>query len=358
MGVARDCLDELQHLSADRSGRRRDDILRRVTDLFLITAERQSDADRAVFADVMGRLAPDAEREAQIELAYRLADAPHAPATLVRWLANCDIAVARPLLERSQALDQTDLIDIARGGSLAHGDAISRRASLSAAVTDRLLEHADDVMLTQLAANPDAALSQAGYAILAERASANPELRHALVEREGTPPAIRSRLRRPGSAGAVAGRHDQADPEALLAWEAEFQGDARAADVFAAGETQRDAPSRVHEASLAEAAREGDLERAIAALSALTGLARPMIETCLLAAETPALVVLCKAHELASPTFSALLQLRLAQGAISTKGIASAMRRYETMDAHMAQRIMRFLKVRLASADTTAAKAG
>lgn len=338
----RDRLLELQHLTGAPGGAARDEILKRVADLFLLTCDRQTASDREVFGDVMQRLADQVAPQARCELAHRLATVARPPETLIRRLARDNIDVARPLLERSPALDEQELIDIVRTGSLAHSDAICRRPRLTAALVEALLDRADDVMLTEIAANPEAELPAGAFALMAERAADNAELRHALLERSDLPGDIRARLR------------PQSNPE--VAPELAAERDLRAWHEDAAVETapppmadsDTDTARPPGEAQLAELARAGKLEAAIAALSALTGLTQPMIRTCLLSAEVPALVVLCKAHEFASTTFSALLELRLSVGAITTKGVASAMRRYETMDAGMARRIMRFLKVRLA----------
>jgi len=368
LSAARDCLVELEQL-AGASGTGRSEMLRRVTDLYVLTSSRQTDADREVFGQVMARLAGALEAEARMELAFRLSQTPKPPADLVRRLARDDIEIARPLLERSHALTDRDLIDIARSGSLAHSDAISRRAQLSIPITDLLMQHADDVMLAQMASNPRAELSHASLEHMAERAAHNPELKHVLLDRPNLSPEIASRLRsvlkvatgdihdaevraeRPDAPAAEVLGNELVQWNAAFAESGEIQGDDGDGD-----DDRRPAQrSGSAEAKLAALAQAGKVKETVEALSVMTGLSRAQVETCLLSAETPALVVLCRAHELASTTFSALLQLRLSTGAITTKGVASAMRRYETMDAGMAQRIMRFLKVRLTTPDSGAA---
>lgn len=373
LGAMRDCLVEIEHLSATGRGDRRPDILRRVTDLFLITADQQKPADTEVFSDVLQRLAHGVDADARLELARRLADSPKAPKLLIRDLAYDAIEIARPILERSPRLSDTDLIELACSGDLARSDAISRRARLNAAVTEILAEHGDDIALMQMVANAEAAFKPATFELLTERAKSNSELRQMLLLRHDLPAAFAARLREQEAppqqeteeahghafserslehterARPLNGR-DTTPPVSTAQTGIDHDDDnGDEGDYSRPQDEPEPKPTRRQdEAQLAELARAGRLEETIACLSHLTGFAPPLVRNCLLSAEAPALVILCKAHFLSSPTFSALLQLRQTAGAISPKGIASAMRRYETMDPYMAQRIMRFLRVRLA----------
>src|SRR3954468_16558121 len=96
-------LDELESALAAGSGARRDDILSRITDLFLGNASNYSPDQISLFDDVITRLATTIEAKARGRLATRLADGPNAPASVVRMLAfDDDIEVARPVLTRSE----------------------------------------------------------------------------------------------------------------------------------------------------------------------------------------------------------------------------------------------------------------
>ncbi len=353
VGATRDRLDEIEHLSSSAAqGNQRDAILRCVTDLFLITADRQRPPDTQVFGTVMSRLVSDAPVPARAELAERLADAPKAPVDLVRQLAADIIDIARPLLERSPVLTDVDLARLSATCGLAHSDAISRRAQLSRAVTEILARHGDDLVLVQIVSNPNALITRDTYQHMASRAEVNAELRAALLERVDVPDAIVTRLREmaqrqrskaPGEASSQGG----GSMNGVAAFQAEAPASGSATEGGSAG-TARTVRSH-EEAKVAALARESRFDETVIELSKLTGLEPQLVRNCLFTAEVPALVVLCKAHGFGSPTFSALLQLRQAAGGISTKGIASAMRRFETMDPSMAGRIMRFLQVRLAN---------
>jgi len=85
-------------------------------------------------------------------------------------------------------------------------------------------------------------------------------------------------------------------------------------------------------------------------LALLTQIDVNMAYHSLYEAEVPALAVLCKAFHFRRETFGALLQERVRNSNLSTEHVVSAMQRYEALTDETAQRILRFLKVRLSAA--------
>src|SRR5262249_28847748 len=107
----------LQHGSRDK----RNETLRRITNLFLDRADSFSDEHVAVFDDVLERLIQEIESKARSELSSKLAPVSNAPVKVVRRLAqDDDISVAAPVLQQSKRLAETDLVDIAKTKSQAH----------------------------------------------------------------------------------------------------------------------------------------------------------------------------------------------------------------------------------------------
>jgi len=89
-------------------------MLRRVTDLFINGADAFGDEHVALFNDVIGRLIDKADRQALAELSNRLALIGNAPANVVDRLARHeDIAVAGPLLQKSNVVSNQTLIEVA-----------------------------------------------------------------------------------------------------------------------------------------------------------------------------------------------------------------------------------------------------
>ncbi|MBC9883485.1 DUF2336 domain-containing protein, partial [Bradyrhizobium sp. INPA01-394B] len=170
-------LEELQTALAHGTVARRVETLRRVTDLFVGNAVDYSDDHIRVFDDVFQCLIGQIETSARALLAERLAPIGAAPPQIIRTLALDDvIEVAGPVLSKSERLDETTLIEIARSKSQAHLKAISLRRVLSEALTDVLVTRGNDDVVQSTAANPGARLSEDTLADLVTRAERDDDL--------------------------------------------------------------------------------------------------------------------------------------------------------------------------------------
>jgi uncharacterized protein (DUF2336 family) len=145
-------------------------------------------ADVATFGDVIARLADEIEQVARAELSDRLARSDKAPLNLVYKFALDDaIQVAEPMLSQSDRLDNDMLVDIARTKSQAHLLAISRRKSLDAVVTDVLVTRGDQSVVSSVASNAGAKLSDFGFLHLVKRAEGDSILAEHLGLRKDIP---------------------------------------------------------------------------------------------------------------------------------------------------------------------------
>jgi uncharacterized protein (DUF2336 family) len=176
-GTRQSLIDELEAAFAHRDIDARVDVLRRVTDLFVVGPERFGSEQLALFDDVMCRLIDEIGRSARAAFGERLAMIPNAPPRVSRSLALDDsIDVAGPLLQCSEQLDDETLIAGARTKSQQHLLAISRRRQLSEGVTDVLVECGDRQVVVSAAANSGAKFSELGYSTLVLRSEADVEL--------------------------------------------------------------------------------------------------------------------------------------------------------------------------------------
>src|SRR6185437_2106133 len=175
-------LYDLIALAQEPSSEKRRVLLRELTDLFFANPEHRA-GEMALFDDVLTQLAGEMEAAVRAELADRIA-----PAELVHSLAaDQAIEVARPILEGSHALSDDDLVALARGRGQEHLKAISRRETLSAAVSEAIVERADDETLGVLISNDGATLSRQAHETVVDRAAANPALHDAVVNRSSLP---------------------------------------------------------------------------------------------------------------------------------------------------------------------------
>ncbi len=165
-------IDELERAVAGGSNAQRDEMLSRVTDLFITAASRYSVEQIDLFDEVIARLVTTIEAKARAKLSIRLAEVPTAPAGVVRMLAfDDDIEVARAVLRKSERLSESDLVANASSKSQQHLVAISERASLSEAITDVLVSRGDRDVVHSVVRNTGARFSDAGFRLLMKRSA-------------------------------------------------------------------------------------------------------------------------------------------------------------------------------------------
>jgi uncharacterized protein (DUF2336 family) len=134
-------------------------LIQRLSDVVCWPATRVPAHERELAADVLVGLLRTASLELRERCATRLALIIDAPKMLLRYLARDDISVARPLLENSPALDESDLIATIRGGVRAHWLAIAARRHVPALVCEALIGTGEMTVIQALLRNTGAKLS-------------------------------------------------------------------------------------------------------------------------------------------------------------------------------------------------------
>jgi uncharacterized protein (DUF2336 family) len=177
MSVPLSLLDELERALAIGNNEQRNEMLSRITDLFVGNAHRFTEEQVDLFDEVIGRLTMAIEAKARAKLSNRLADIHNAPPVVVRMLAfDDDIEVARAVLVNSERLNESDLVANAKSKSQQHLAAIAERKSLSEAVTDVLVTRGDQEVARSVAKNAGARFSDAGFRMLVKRSVADDTL--------------------------------------------------------------------------------------------------------------------------------------------------------------------------------------
>jgi uncharacterized protein (DUF2336 family) len=335
---------------------RRADHLRKVTDLFLRDAPALTDEQVDLFDVVIARLAAAIEARARAELAERLADAPNAPRGVIRSLAHDEIAVARPVLERSNRLSDEDLVAVAIAKGREHMLAISSRRSLSEPVTDVLVRRGDRRVVHAVAANPGARLSEGSVGALLDRARMDEPLQELLQDRGDLPEehlrqlvAIAqetARRRLAADAPADVDLDEAVEIGASSVRAAVLQNGRDLGAAYAA--VARIAATRpITEADVATYARDGRADEAICAISFAAELGLPTAERLFKAGDSELLVVVARAQGWTFATLEPLLKLR--EGAAAPHALKRARDAFEQLRPQTAQRVVQFLKAREAS---------
>ena len=361
MSSAQVCLQDLEALSVERDAGKRRELLRKVTDLFFITQEQQSESDRDVFGGVLERISFELEVEARAELSQRLSTTGFAPHNIIRRLAEDDIDVAKPVLERSSILTDADLVDIAYSKSQDHLMAMTRREALSAAVTDVIVQRGNDDVLTSVSGNLGAAFSAKGFDMLAVKATDVAKLRENLIQRDDVPNEVVEMIKARVAAKLKKEFSDQHSDISAMEVDHVVELQSGNMDFSSLKEDERYGTPKIDIADLhkkglltqdkiRDFAEKGLRAELVHSLAIKAGIDTDMAYHTLYEAEVPALAVLCRAYHFKRETFGQLLQERVRASGLATDQVVSAMKRYDSLNDETAQRIFRFLKVRLSVA--------
>ena len=360
-------LYELIELAKEPSSERRRELLREVTDLFLAQSpERLDPTQMALFDDIMCRVASEMEEAVRAELSTRLAPSPNAPRTVMLGLAKDNIAVAKPVLEQSSALNEADLIEVARTLGQEHLRAISQRPEVPAAVSDAIVEHGDDATLGLLLRNEGAELSRRASEAAVDRAHANPELHEAVVERKSLPPdlmnelyfIVEARLRE-----KIMERNAELDPEDLrVALEAgrnrlAARDGALPADYGAAQAEIEDMARRgaLTPTALTAMLRQGHKTKFTIALAQLAEIDFPTARRVLEGRQVDPLAIVCKAAGFDRALFLTFVVLMLDRETNAMGRAQEYGELYNKLEKDAALRAIRFWRMRRQTGDLVAA---
>lgn len=350
-------LPELIALAAEPSSEKRRLLLRQLTEHFF-GASIRSEAESELYGEVMARLADDMEEAVRAELAERFSIVLYAPRALVRRLAaDAAPSVANPVLERSEALEESDLLEVVRTQGQPQLRAVSGRASVSEAVSEVIVERGDDETLGVLLRNDGARLSRQASETAVDRARANPALHGPVVERADLAPdllnemyfVVEARLRQ-----HILERNARLDP-ALLENALQAGRTRVAANDGAVPADYAEAERQVRELAAAGQLTPQTLARMLRAgsrtafLIALSGMAEIDFHTAqqiVERGEIDALAVVCKAAELDRPLFLTFAVVLLAKETDAVAKAQTYSKLYTDLDRAAALRTLRFWRLR------------
>ena len=136
MTVELNDVNPLIELALDRSPQGRQILASRIGALCADEDQALSEQECDLISEILKKLLRSCELPVRQQLSEILAKSESCPGELVVLLANDQIEVARPLLLRSELLDDPDLIEIIRHRGQQHQLVIARRHGLSARVSD------------------------------------------------------------------------------------------------------------------------------------------------------------------------------------------------------------------------------
>jgi len=354
MSASSALIAELEDTLANGSSEKRLATLRRVTDLFLNESCRLNDAQIAVFDDILVHLAHKIEIRARAELSSALAPIANAPIEIIKRLANDDeVTVAEPVLTQSARLTESDLVEIATSKGQGHLLAISGRSSLSATLTDVLVERGNQQVSRKLAGNSGARFSEWGLSSLAERAADDSELAEMLISRNDMPVPVLQQL--VGRATDIVRsrlltcippeKSDQVQQVLMgisskIKYRAEEPRDFRMSDSVV---KELNKNGKLNEETLLEFITAGKVEETLSTLALFCGAPVEVIARLTKNVGPEGLITACKAARLAWTTVSAILKMRFAGHMVSEQELGDAKRTFLALSQAAAQRTLRFM---------------
>jgi uncharacterized protein (DUF2336 family) len=158
-------------------------LTRRLADIVCLPESRVSPQERWMTADVLEELLRNAGLDLRAKVAERLAEQGDAPAGLLRRLALDDFEVAEPILRRSHALTDFDMIEIARKGGPSHQMALARREHVSETVAAALASSGGSEVIAILLRNRGARLAPQTTDFLVRELRESDRLAELLIKR-------------------------------------------------------------------------------------------------------------------------------------------------------------------------------
>lgn len=143
---------------------------------------------------VLNLFARDAEIMVRAALAEQLKSSPNLPVELAARLARDAVEVATPILSSSEVLTDDILIEIVAAGDAGKQLAIAGRTTVSATVSEVLIEKGQEVAVARLASNDGAQIAEDGFERMLERFATSETVATGLANRQKLPPTIAEKV--------------------------------------------------------------------------------------------------------------------------------------------------------------------
>lgn len=349
-------IEQLGRLGIEKDSEKRLALLRGVAELYLSRTVSPTLAEEYLFSEIADSVLRKLQSHQRPQVSEALSESERVPHSLALALASdADIEVARPVLSRSPVLTEGDIVTLAQASSDEHLQAIATRPTLTARVTDVLIDRGSNTVLRTVSGNAGAEISEKGMLSLVARARDDDELSLALADRGDLSPAVMEQLN-----GLICARVS-----------AEAEGDDTSGTV---ANLRARAQALIAEELRKRKANISSTERVIAAIEAGTmplddGLGpllaggrlldvsqvlahflrfdRNFVFQQMATGEVNTIALAFRALDVAYPHLEATLALRARKRRGGQPGETVSRQDYEAINPADAQRAMRFLKVRM-----------
>jgi hypothetical protein len=188
-------LAEFDTLARETAPDKRVELLRRITDLYLTSTEDAATANRYLYSEIFSKVVTGLARDQKLQVSEDLSTRPALPEEIASLLAtDPDAGIATPMLQHSDSLSERLLIDIATSGSQDHLTAIAQRQTVAPPVTDVMVTRGNRTVLSHLVGNAGAAFSDYGMDRLIAKAEDDVDLQELIVGRSDLSAEVVERL--------------------------------------------------------------------------------------------------------------------------------------------------------------------
>ena len=344
-------LVDFERVESTHTQAERNQLMTHVVQLYAMSNDRINPELLSVYDSVLVRLADLVEEEALAFVATKLAPLANAPQGMVRKLAHEPIAVARPVLERSPALSDDDLLQIAREYGPGHLDAIAGRSTVAPAVSGVLVDRGDSPVKLKLTRNKGAQFFDDSYEKLVKDARNDESLPESLAERDDLPVTVVKALVEVASVAVQRKLLKHGRPEvarrvteaAGLAaerlsneqWLARYDFEAAYRSVSLAVKKQP-----LNEGTVAQMARAGRFAEAVVMFALCAGVPLEDAKHWCVRADPKPFLIMCKALGFSDDTVSSFLQLGPWLRRLDRDSRERALFDYGSINARAAQEIL------------------
>lgn len=354
-------LKELILVAKEGSSEKRRDLLRDITDVFMTSPDRYTSTELQHFDVIMSRVTEQVETALRREIAEKLADVPNAPKGLLRQLAHDEIIVAEPVLRRSEALTEEDLVRVIRQRGQEHMKAITKRREVPETLTSELVERGDEDVLVSLAENRGAKFSDDSMEKMVQQSRKLKRLQKPLTERFDLPPKLLTKMYFFVSSALkkeILKRSDMLDPalideavnanrqKILTTAVRDAQSEVADARKFISEKIQANA---VNESLLKELLEMRRATEFLMAFSHVVGVDTSTAQAILKDTTWEALAIACRAAKLERATFAKIV-FSAQRGDAQQKKALRILDLYLKIPHESAERVMRFWRVRAQAA--------
>jgi uncharacterized protein (DUF2336 family) len=353
-------LQFLLDLAVDKSLEGRRALTTTIGDLFNKRDEVLTERERALMTDILRKLIHDCEMAVRRDLSERLSHAPNPPHELIVALANDEIEVADPILRQCRVLRDAEMVGVIRHRSQQHQLAIAMRRSLSEYVTDALVETGNVDVIKVLIENPDAQISEATMAYLAEESRRVDTYQEPLLRREDLKAELAERMYYWVSAAlrsyildhfSVEASHLDDHLEGIAGEMAQAHGleegragpeSTKPAEVLAKRLVEQ---RKVTPDFLVQVLRQGEVPLFEALFGKLSDLKPPRLQSVLYDSGGEGLAIACRAMEMPKPTFATIFLLsrrgRTGKQIVDPRDLSRALMLFDKMAPGAATEVMK-----------------